>query len=276
MKENLSVQFVFPDFDIPEDYLAVIESIDHCKIMPIENACNKKADVLIIESIDNLQKLKSIELSERPIILRVKRKELFDRYLEIVEVLNILTRLNIVIADIVDFEKEDFKQYQSILSEISECIKVQYQSGKQLQMSNLTDRIVIDSMNNCNAGLENITLAPNGKFYACPGFYYDDEDDFIGTLENGLIIKNKHLYSIEFAPICRSCDAYHCKRCIWMNKKSTLEVNTPSHEQCVIAHLERNASRELLSDLHMSCIFTEKQINAIDYLDPFDLVYNNE
>ncbi|MDR2410200.1 MAG: CXXX repeat peptide maturase, partial [Bacteroidales bacterium] len=77
---------------------------------------------------------------------------------------------------------------------------------------------------------------------------------------------------LEYAPICRKCDAYQCKRCLWLNRKTTLEINTPSHEQCVIAHLERNKSLELLLELQEHNIFLDKSINEIDYLDPFDIV----
>ena len=52
----------------------------------------------------------------------------------------------------------------------------------------------------------------------------------------------------------------------------TLEVNTPSHEQCVLAHMERNASRELLQNIrkHGTFLPEQKEIKEIDYLDPFD------
>ncbi len=125
---------------------------------------------------------------------------------------------------------------------------------------------MLDSMNNCNAGENNLTLAPNGKFYICPAFYYDDEQA-VGNLQEGINIKNQQLYKLEYAPLCRECDSYHCKRCVWMNKKTTLEVNTPSHEQCVVSHLERNAAREFL----LRTKIFDKQIKEISYLDPFDV-----
>ena len=127
-------------------------------------------------------------------------------------------------------------------------------------------------MNNCNAGEKSITLAPNGKFYTCPAFYYDNIDESIGDVESGLNIKNQKLYKIECAPICRRCDAFQCKRCIWLNRTNTFEVNTPSHEQCVVAHLERNASRKLLQNIRKHGIFLPEQeeIKEIDYLDPFE------
>ena len=131
--------------------------------------------------------------------------------------------------------------------------------------------MMLEKMNNCGAGDSNITLAPNGKFYVCPAFYYENEENCIGDLKHGLDIKNPQLYKLNFAPICRHCDAYQCKRCIWLNRKITLEVNTPSHEQCVVAHLERNTSRELLENIRKHGMFMpDIEIKEIDYLDPFD------
>ena len=127
-------------------------------------------------------------------------------------------------------------------------------------------------MNNCGAGDTSITLAPNGKLYICPAFYYDDVNSFVGDLEKGADIRNKQLYRLEHAPICRHCDAWQCKRCIWLNRKTTHEVNTPSHEQCVVAHLERDVSRKLLNSIRQyGAILPDwEEIKEIDYLDPFE------
>ena len=91
-------------------------------------------------------------------------------------------------------------------------------------------------------------------------------------MEEGLDIKNPQLYKLDHAPICRNCDAYQCKRCVWLNRKTTLEVNTPSHEQCVVAHLERNASSKLLNNirLHGSFLTEQEEIKEIDYIDPYE------
>ena len=147
-----------------------------------------------------------------------------------------------------------------------------YGVGKAPKINLLTDRMILEQMNNCGAGDTNITLAPNGKFYICPAFYYEDENDSVGDLEQGLNIKNKQLYKLEYSPICRHCDAYQCKRCIWINKKTTLEVNTPPHEQCVVAHMERNMSRELLlRSESFKVIGNLSEIKEINYYDPFEL-----
>ena len=51
----------------------------------------------------------------------------------------------------------------------------------------------------------------------------------------------------------------------------TLEINTPSHEQCVISHLERNASQRLLATIRTERSFlVGREIPIIDYLDPIE------
>ena len=54
---------------------------------------------------------------------------------------------------------------------------------------------------------------------------------------------------------------------VWMDKS---EINTPSHEQCVVSHIGRNASRELLIRLKGSGFMTDSKIKRIEYLDPYE------
>jgi CXXX repeat peptide maturase len=261
MMENLMIQFVYPDYELPVEYAEAIESIDHSKIKPVSN----DADVLVQNGV------RYVESIDVPIVVRVSRQELFDSEKRIAESLGKTPRLNIVLTDVETFKNEDFEIYKALLGRLAEVVKSMYIEGKSPQLNLLTDRMMLNEMNNCGAGDTNITLAPNGRFYICPAFYYEDEADSIGDLEHGLDIKNKQLYKLEYAPICRHCDAWQCKRCVWLNRKTTHEVNTPSHEQCVVAHLERNASRELLQNIRKHGTFLPQQeIKEIDYLDPFD------
>ena len=93
----------------------------------------------------------------------------------------------------------------------------------------------------------------------------------VGDLENGIAIPNPQLLKLDHAPLCRICDAYHCNRCIWLNQKLTWDNNTPSHQQCVLAHLERNASRDLQLKLKEEGFLVDNEIKQITYLDPFDV-----
>jgi len=261
MMENLMIQYVYPEYELPQEYQEVIECIDHSKIKPYKEG----ADVWVTDKVDSIS-------SDIPVVLRVNKESLIAHEQEIAETIGRVSRLNLVLTDVESFTEEDFIHYKSLLGKLSASLEQLYVDRKTPQLNLLTDRMMLKQMNNCGAGDTTITLAPNGKFFICPAFYYEDEADNIGDLENGLDIKNKQLYRLDHAPICRHCDAWQCKRCVWLNRKTTLEVNTPSHEQCVLAHLERNASRDLLNNIrkHGTFLPEQEEIKEIDYLDPFD------
>ena len=269
MKENLNIQFVYPDYALPDEYNEAIEAIDHTKIKPDVQAMD--ADVLVLTDWKN-RLLPAI--NGATCIIRASRKELTDNHQRILELANKAERLNIVLTDIDNFRDEDIDDYKAYLDMLANDICEMYSQGKAAQINLLTDRIMLSEMNNCNAGSGNVTLAPNGKFYLCPAFYYNHPQNDIGTLKEGLRIKNQQLLRLDHAPICRHCDAYQCRRCVWMNSRLTMDANTPSHQQCVMAHLERNASRQLQHKLKEKGISLNPshEITMIDYLDPFNIV----
>lgn len=268
MKENLMIQFVYPDYKLPQRYDEIIETMEHCKIMPI--ACCAGADIIVCNCWENLEE--QIKDRNKIYVLRTKKEDFFSHYKKVEQMLIHVARLNIILTDVDTFTDADFDKYKSALAELAFRLKGFYSEKTIPQFNLLTDRMLLDSMNNCNAGWENITLAPDGNFYVCPAFYLLSDGYSIGNLTTGIDVRNPQLYRLSHAPLCRHCDAYQCKRCIWLNKKMTLEVNTPSHEQCVIAHVERNASRGLLQEVCKSGHFLQsREIMEIDYLDPFDV-----
>ena len=270
MMENLTIQFVYPEYKLPKGYEKIIDSIDHTKIMPFCAKNDHEADVYVADE-NNIVEILNVNRCFSTIVLRVSQYFLLNNIESIRHLIHKTDRLNISIVDIDSFNEEDFNQYSSALQILSQELQSQYKSGKTRQLNILTDRLFLTKMNNCGAGDTVVTLAPNGKFYTCPAFYYEDEADNLGNLEQGLNIKNAQLYKIDFAPICRHCDAWHCNRCIWLNKKTTLEVNTPSREQCTVSHIERNASKDLLERLcEQGFKFPNNCIPEIDYSDPFE------
>lgn len=260
MKENVMVQFVYPSYELPNEYLKLIDTIDHIDIKA-KDLC---VDVTVCNGLDDLSY--EIEKSNLPIVLRLKKEEFFNN----IEQIGKLSAANVIITDIDSITQSEQETYKDALSGLASAIKDKVSIGMPSHINLLTDRLQLFAMNNCNAGVESVTLAPDGKFYICPGFYFDNEAN-VGNPDEGLNIPNHQLYKLEYAPICRQCDAFHCKRCVWLNKKKTLEVNTPSHEQCVVSHIERNASRELLESLKTEgLVNTAQAIPEIDYLDPFE------
>lgn len=248
MKENLNVQFVYPDYPLPAEYEAAIECIDHVKIKPL--VVSDGADVVVLDGMEEAELLvrKGAKYATS-YVLRIDKDSLFAQSSLIVTILNKVARLNIVITDLERFSNADFDAYKLWLQDINKSVASLYVDGKSPQLNLLTDRMMLDGMNNCGAGDTCLTLAPDGNFYVCPAFYLSEDGYSVGSLHNGLDVRNPQLYRLDHAPICRHCDAYQCKRCIWLNRKLTLEVNTPSHEQCVVAHLERNESRNLMQTL---------------------------
>lgn len=272
MKENLNIQYLYPDYELTAEYKEEIDKVDHTDIVSFWNKDKELLDNAEIVLLDSWLDVTKHLNGTQSYILRTSKDDFFKNYKILYEVWPIVQRINIVFTDMSSFNKEDFDEYKNILEEISDFIAKEYIGSKTPQTNILTDRFLLKTMNNCNAGDEVITVAPDGKFYVCPAFYlYEEKDE--GNLQDGLKVRNPQLYKYTHAPICRKCDAYQCKRCIWLNKQLTLEVNTPSHQQCVIAHLERNQTRKLLQQIREHGIFMpEIEISEINYLDPFDKI----
>ena len=269
MKENLMIQYVYPEYELPSEYNQVIESIDHIKI---------GHDVKIYNSIPSVIRAKNI-------VLRLSLQELIAKQYDVAALLPQVTRLNVFITDVDCFDDAHIVDYKKVLATLNAVLLNQYKAGNQPQVNILTDRLQLTEMHNCGAGDSNITVAPNGKFYLCPAFYYDEKTGVnnrlnhcnpssernVGDLDVGLNIPNKQLLKLDHAPLCRICDAFHCNRCVWLNQKLTWDYNTPSHQQCVLAHIERNASRDLQQNLAKEGLQIGKKIKKITYLDPFDI-----
>mgnify|MGYP002624371843 CR=1 FL=1 len=267
MKENVNIQFIYPNYELPAEYNDVIESIDHTKIKPVEQAID--ADVVVMTGWET----SVLDVYEdATIIIRATRKELSAYLTKVNELLKKATRLNVVVTDVENFTDADIDAYKLLLEELSVLVDEQLKSGRTIQLNLLTDRLMLDEMNNCNAGVNNITLAPNGRFYLCPAFYYDEPKACMGDMQRGLHINNQQLLQLDHAPICRHCDAWQCRRCVWLNERLTLDRNTPSHQQCVMAHLERNASRDLLVRWEQEGFpfGSTHRIEEITELDPFN------
>lgn len=257
VKSGLAIQVVYPDYELPEEYESLLGQYDHVAI-------GKGGSIETLDSLEDFPK------SDAPAIIRLSVSEFIDKSKTIADNVQKLSRLNIVFTDVESFTDEQISDYSTALNTLANALFNLYQAGATTQVNIVSDRMLQTKMNNCNAGDETITLAPDGKFYVCPGYYFDGFDA-VGDPEHGVNVANKQLYQLKYAPICRNCDAWHCKRCVWLNKKMTLEVNTPSREQCVMAHLEREASRKLLARIReVGEFMPEVEIPELDYLDPFD------
>jgi len=273
-KEGWLINFLIGKTTLPKEYKEAIDVINHIMITPPEYPQDAVEDVLVID-YDSRKTFENIpDNPDKNVILRIDKADIQDLLQIVISLQGKFKRINILIQNINLMTDDDFEIYKSQLELLSQWYLDQSKGSDAVEISTLSDRLFLQNMNNCDAGVKHITLAPNGKFYICPAFYYEDETNDCGDLQTDINIKNRQLYRLNHAPICRQCDAFHCKRCVWLNRKTTLEVNSPSHEQCVTAHLEREASRRFLNELHTLNIYNNKKIEELDYLDPFDIVNN--
>lgn len=210
-------------------------------------------------------------------VLLVKRDNL-SRLTSLIVDLNLMKRhlrINICHQDINKWQENDIDAYQEQLHKLSELVIQSYREKQPREINVLTDILNTNSMVGCDAGSNTFALAPNGKFYFCPAFYFDNPGNWIGSLDEGINIKNKHLLELDRAPVCSIYDAYHCARCKYISKKMTGEYHIPSKIQCVISHIERNQARKLQELLENEKLIPPgRKISEIDYLDPLEKVAN--
>lgn len=264
LKANMNIQLVYPEYELPNEYKDAIFELDHSSIAPSELTFD--ADVVVANSVNTI-----IDNTQANVIVRDSFKNIVSSA-DVIKAMLVKTgSISICINDIPEVNNSELLNYKTFLDELKTFLASSFINGKPLQLTNITNRLTLAKMNNCNAGWRAITLAPNGKFYICPSFFYNNKNENVGDLFKGIDIKNQYLFDIKHAPICSSCDSYQCKRCIWLNKVLTLEVNTPSHQQCVLSHLERNASMELLAEIREHGEFLKGiSIQPVKYLDPIE------
>ncbi len=277
VRNNLPINFLYGDEPLPAAYERAVENADHIKIVGIKHA-GRYPDAVFV--MDGPEDGKYIELLDNGginnIILRIGTEELGSLAATVKKISGKFKRLNIIIKDLHGIKNEDLLRYSVQLSAVREMLQEEYRKGNFVEINAISDRVFLTNMNNCSAGTRHMTVAPNGRFYLCPAFYYEDARNDAGSVDTGIDLKNPRLLELEYAPVCRSCDSWQCKRCIYLNQKLTSELNTPSHEQCVLAHLERDQSRIFLENVGAQAGLAGRvpAIPPLDYRDPFEVLVN--
>jgi CXXX repeat peptide maturase len=272
--DDLVLHFVYGRHPVPDMLRKFIETTNHVKIAPLGKIEDYYAEIIVIEKRD-FAKTPSLPLSkESACILRVEKADLSMLPKLVRSLYDKCARISVILLDIEKYTDADFITYATGLDEMRKCIIDNYCGGEITEVDILSDRLVISEMKNCNAGINHVTVSIDGSFHLCPGFIGEYPDENIGDLTKGLRIRNPELLDIENAPICAVCDAFQCKRCFYLNLKGTSEINTPTKQQCVLSHLERNCTQDIGDKVRNSARFGKNilTIPAISYLDPFELL----
>jgi CXXX repeat peptide maturase len=272
---ELTINFLYGQSEPPEPHRSLIKGVRHAAFVPLALADAYPESVVVIESgeIERAAAAEGLRRNpERNVIVRLGRERLPHLAKDLPLLFGTFQRLNLYLTGLEKITGPELDLYGQQLAALMEIVAVHYRRGDIFELNVLSDRMILDGMRNCEAGTEHCTVGPDGRLYLCPGFLYDNPGAAAGSLADGVHIPNAELLRIGHAPLCSSCDAFHCRRCVYLNKKLTLEINTPSRQQCVASYKERNASERLLSLLRDLPAFSAmKPIPAIDYSDPFEV-----
>ena len=101
----------------------------------------------------------------------------------------------------------------------------------------------------------------------------------MGDLKEGITRDySSNLYKIENSNLCRTCDAYQCKNCVDINRRTTNEVNVSPSFQCRKSFIEKEISQDLLSRIDISVYKTplEVEMEELKTLDPVNRFIKNK
>lgn len=119
----------------------------------------------------------------------------------------------------------ELDKYEEQLLYIEDMLIDYYGRGKGKEICQLTDGIFTDKIKQYFAGESSITLAPDGKVYPCPAFFFYKQ------------------WNIDIS------DVYQCRSCIYQNCPGMCKLAVSLKMQDAIVRLERKCSAELMKRL---------------------------
>lgn len=90
----------------------------------------------------------------------------------------------------------------------------------------------------CGVGFNSNTVAPNGKVYPCPAFYFSKGVDIGKELTVEAIEGNKEVFDASRFAKCADCKNAVCSICPYENWQSFHDISTPSKAICSFANVE--------------------------------------
>jgi CXXX repeat peptide maturase len=265
------LQFVLGNQRLPAEHQAVMEQVPHVKILPLGSQHDVEDGIFVVGRED-YGRLPEIEEGSRCTLnLRIERDRLPDLATLVATALVRSARVNVMLLNLELYDEESLIEYRAQLRTLAAFLEERYRQRDFVECNILADSLSLPTGRDCGAGVTHLTIAPDGRFYVCPGFFYDGLGQPCGDVQSGPRIANARLYARDHAPLCGSCTAVHCPRCVYLNKKTTAEVNTPSQQQCVVAHLEQQTSARLFERLRAEGRHAGPGRTRLDYqaLDPF-------
>src|SRR5574344_3068337 len=136
IKDNLVIQFLYPDYTIPKEYKVVMNTIRHSII--VSSTCEdeeirQNADVIILNSTEHISHF-DFEFN-KVYVLRIGKADFLDNTSIIKDILTKDCRLNITITDVENFKDDDIEMYKKILETFNEVITHEYTDRKSTRLN---------------------------------------------------------------------------------------------------------------------------------------------
>lgn len=198
------------------------------------------------------------------ILFSVTRESLCGLGEQLINKILTVRRIVLIFPDFIDWNIDDLRRYENEMK-----IYLRYIIEKKLydtSVNVINDLIVTNSIRNCNSGITNFTVAPNGRVYYCAAFYYNKTDMGV-SLDS---VMRDELCEFNRASLCKLCNNVTCRRCIYHNKMVTGELSVPSKIQCLFMDINRNLSYELYIELKHDNIRIRNHIQKNVFADPME------
>ena len=214
----------------------------------IRTECNAFSTCLVVNDYDaaslNNYRIKNI-------ILKTKKENIKMLGTNVSNILR--NNLNICnISIVLDNSKIDdslLNEYKNQLSFVSDLIIEHLKKGRVIDISTITHELRYSSHHNCKAGVSDVTLGPDGRYYICPAFYFDVSlrDKYcLGDLKKGFSQKFKKYCDIKMCKACKDCSIYSCNKCIYQSVKMTEELGIPGYLLCKKSEVEKQISKQFI------------------------------
>jgi CXXX repeat peptide maturase len=270
---GIALTFLMGKTRPPAKLERLINSIEHASIVPLGLREICPDAILVLDSEESAAFAALSPDPGRNVILRVARAHLARLCDLCASLTGRFGRLSIHLRELEYFTESDIACYAAQLSQVARFMIGLYADGRKVEISVLTDRMMLREMRNCDAGVKHVTIAPDGQCAICPAFLNGGESIGRFDAKTGILVRQIGALECASGPLCVRCDAFHCKRCVWLSRTLTLEYNVPSWQQCAVAHAEREASRLLLKELGAVEPFRRMpRITELNYRDPLEMI----
>lgn len=220
------------------------DSVDVTNIASVSGSDVRTGDIIVYQGGEMPR---SSEIG----ILTLDRADLSKLAAWASDILPVTGRLNLFVVDKGGLTEEELSVYEEQLRRVALNLRNLIQQGLRREMNVLTDSAYLNHPEDCGAGRDSMTLAPDGRLYPCPAFYFHRPEFCLGEIRE--FPSHEQAISESCArcksPSCRDCTALACTRCPFGNVQHTLHLNVPTETRCFANAVEARVSKWLREQL---------------------------